>query len=298
MKRITLSFLAALFLATSVSANTPPPGSLFIKGATDSTSIGNVGDALKVSNVGGGETNYALETGGNLAAINTKLSSQFQAGQSIGNTSFGISGLLPNFSSTPTFNLGTLNGAALDSTLQSILSQLQSPGPITGTVAVSNFPSTYPVTGTFFQATQPVSIAAPVAVTGTFFQATQPVSGSVSVSNFPSTQAVTGTFFQAVQPVSGTLTTTPHVNVAASGTASTVSTVQTLTAPSNAVGFVLMNLDTSTANIRWSIGRTATTSVGQQLQPGRDTDFIPAGASVSIVAESGTQNFDIQWVSQ
>ena len=33
-----------------------------------------------------------------------------------------------------------------------------------------------PVTGTFFQATQPVSIAASVAVTGTFFQATQPVS--------------------------------------------------------------------------------------------------------------------------
>jgi hypothetical protein len=38
-----------------------------------------------------------------------------------------------------------------------------------------------PVTGTFFQATQPVSIAAPVAVTGTFFQTTQPVSGTMSL---------------------------------------------------------------------------------------------------------------------
>lgn len=70
-----------------------------------------------------------------------------------------------------------------------------------------------------------------IAVTGTFFQATQPVSGSVSVSNFPATQPVSGTvtviqgtpgasawkvdgsavtqpvsgtFFQATQPVSGT----------------------------------------------------------------------------------------------
>src|ERR1035437_9282995 len=89
------------------------------------------------------------------------------------------------------------------------------------------------VTGTFWQATQPVS--------GTFWQATQPVSGaisftapqhviidsgtlgtltisgSVSVSNFPASQvvtlasttitgsvAVTGTFWQATQPVSST----------------------------------------------------------------------------------------------
>lgn len=91
------------------------------------------------------------------------------------------------------------------------------------------------VTGTFFQATQPVSIAAAVdvsdrvarllghvtvdnasiAVTGTFFQATQPVSiaaavdvsdrvarllGHVTVDN--ASLAVTGTFFQATQPVS------------------------------------------------------------------------------------------------
>jgi hypothetical protein len=39
------------------------------------------------------------------------------------------------------------------------------------------------VTGTFYQATQPVSIASSVAVTGTFYQATQPVSGTVAVTN-------------------------------------------------------------------------------------------------------------------
>lgn len=79
----------------------------------------------------------------------------------------------------------------------------QATQPVSGTVGVSNFPATQPVSGTVavsnFPATQ--------AVTGTFFQATQPVSGSISVSNFPATQAVTGTFFQATQPVS--LTTLP-----------------------------------------------------------------------------------------
>jgi hypothetical protein len=58
---------------------------------------------------------------------------------------------------------------------------------------------TVPVTGEFFPATQPISIAAPVAVTGNFYPATQPVSGSVSVTG---SVAVTGTFFQATQPVS------------------------------------------------------------------------------------------------
>ncbi len=55
------------------------------------------------------------------------------------------------------------------------------------------------VTGTFWQATQPVSIASmpSTPVTGTFWQATQPV----SIASMPSTP-VTGTFWQATQPVS------------------------------------------------------------------------------------------------
>ena len=88
----------------------------------------------------------------------------------------------------------------------------QATQPVSGTVDVNNFPASQPVTGTFFQATQPVSgtvdvvnYPATVAVTGTFFQATQPVSGTVDVNNFPASQPVTGTFFQATQPVSGTV---------------------------------------------------------------------------------------------
>lgn len=85
--------------------------------------------------------------------------------------------------------------------------------PVSGSVAVSNFPASQQVTGTFWQATQPVSgtvgVSGTVTVDGS--GVTQPVSdgggsltvdGSVAVSNFPASQAVTGTFWQATQPVS------------------------------------------------------------------------------------------------
>jgi hypothetical protein len=85
---------------------------------------------------------------------------------------------------------------------------------------------TLPVSGTFWQATQPVSAAslplpagaattagqaAIIAALGTPVQA----GGAVSVSNFPATQPVSGTFWQATQPISGTvaISGTPTVTV-------------------------------------------------------------------------------------
>lgn len=52
----------------------------------------------------------ALDT--SVQSVRTTLGSPFQAGGSIGNTSFGISGQLPGYATTPTFNIGTLGGAA------------------------------------------------------------------------------------------------------------------------------------------------------------------------------------------
>lgn len=79
-------------------------------------------------------------------------------------------------------------------------------GPLTDTqlrassvnVAIASS-TTVPVSGTFWQATQPVSLASmpTTPVTGTFWQATQPV----SIASMPSTP-VTGTFWQSTQPVS------------------------------------------------------------------------------------------------
>src|ERR1700749_1884045 len=93
--------------------------------------------------------------------------------------------------------------------------------PVSGTVAVSNFPSTQPVSGS-------VSVTGPlpsgtnvlghvVTDTGSTtsvsnFPSTQTVSGSVSVSNFPATQPVSGSIsvsnFPVTQPVSGSISVT------------------------------------------------------------------------------------------
>jgi hypothetical protein len=82
-------------------------------------------------------------------------------------------------------------------------------GRILGHVVIDN--ASIPVTGTFWQATQPVSgpltdaqlRATGVPVTGTFWQATQPVSGPLTDAQLRAAAvAVSGTFWQATQPVS------------------------------------------------------------------------------------------------
>ncbi len=124
-------------------------------------------------------------------------------------------------------------GAATEATLALIkaktdnLDVLLSTRAVTGLTDAQLRASAVPVSGTFYQATQPVSIAASVAVTGTFWQATQPVSlaAAVDVSDRAGralgvvvqgaagaaawkvdgsavTQPVSGTFWQATQPVS------------------------------------------------------------------------------------------------
>ncbi len=100
-----------------------------------------------------------------------------------------------------------------------------------------------PVSGTFWQATQPVSIASmpSTPVTGTFFQATQPVSGpltdtqlrastvpvSLTSTTVTGSVAVTGTFWQATQPVSGTFwQATQPVSLASTTITGTVAVTQ------------------------------------------------------------------------
>lgn len=129
-------------------------------------------------------------------------------------------------------------------------------------VTVTNFPATQAVTksgtwnidailnpvavtGTFWQAVQPVSGSVSVSN----FPATQPVSGTVAVSNFPATQAVTGTFWQATQPVS--LAAIPLATNAA-----TLSEQQTQTTS-------LSNIETNTGNLNTKIPSGLTVTAGK-----------------------------------
>ena len=60
----------------------------------------------------------------------------------ISNTSFGISGTLPAFAATPTFNLGTLNGAATDATLTGGTLKAIARGGAKGTTVAADVTST------------------------------------------------------------------------------------------------------------------------------------------------------------
>lgn len=68
--------------------------------------------------------------------------------------------------------------------------------------------------------------------------------------------------------------------------------------PATAVGFVLEASSSNSNNLRWAIGSAATTSSGMRLEPGRDSGFIPLAASISIISESGTNEYELQWVKQ
>lgn len=126
---------------------------------------------------------------------------------------------------------------------------------LSGNLRVTGSGGTFPVTGTFWQATQPVS--------GTFWQATQPVSG---------------TFFQATQPVSnaGTFAVqaaqsgawdvdnsgTFAVQATQAGTwnIGTVTTLPALVAGSASIGSVTLDSGTS-LNSKISLATTNTTVV-------------------------------------
>ncbi|KHD88844.1 MAG: hypothetical protein OM95_06930 [Bdellovibrio sp. ArHS] len=88
-----------------------------------------------------------------------------------------------------------------------------------------------------------------------------------------------------------------NTNGSQANTSLTATTASTATAPANAVGFIIQAPDTNTDAIRYRIGGTASTTAGMQLQPGRDSGYIPAAANVSVCATtSGTNAFEIQWI--
>lgn len=185
-------------------------GTQYVDGVTQATPTGTVAFGKNPSNI---LHSISLDAFGNL---NVNLAAGSISG---GNAAASPTGAVVPVSADYTgFNLG---------------------GNLVGVSAANPLPvaqqGSVAVTGAFFQATQPVSLAAAVdvsdrvarllghvtvdnaslAVTGSFFQATQPVSlaaavdvsdraarlvGHVTVDN--ASLAVTGSFFQATQPVS------------------------------------------------------------------------------------------------
>jgi hypothetical protein len=107
----TPTVTAAQATAASLNATVVGTGTFATQLTGATNNINNISGTVSLPT---GAATSALQTTGNttLSTINTTLGSPFQAGGSVGNTSFGISGTLPAFAATPTVNLGTLNGAA------------------------------------------------------------------------------------------------------------------------------------------------------------------------------------------
>jgi hypothetical protein len=119
--------LYGMFGGTPTAVTTDASGNLNVNvvsgGAGGSTTT--KANASTPSLTEGSTTNQlSVDLGANLrvkdTAVVTALGNPFQAGGSIGNTSFGISGSLPGFASPPTVNLGTIGGVATETSTAAI----------------------------------------------------------------------------------------------------------------------------------------------------------------------------------
>lgn len=67
--------------------------------------------------------------------------------------------------------------------------------------------------------------------------------------------------------------------------------------PLHAVGFQLEASSSNSQNLRWAVGGAATTTLGSRLEPGRDSNYVNAATTVSVIAEAGAaQEVVITWV--
>jgi hypothetical protein len=209
----------------------------------------------------------------------TALGSPFQAGGSIGNTSFGISGTLPAFAATPTFNCGT--------------GCFQTTQPISGTVTAAqataaNLNATVVGTGTFAAqltgatnninnisgtislptgaATQ-TTLASVLTALGSPFQA----GGSIGNTTFAATQSGTWNI--------GSITTLPAL-VAGSAIIGKVGIDQTTVGTTNGVSLAQIGANTV------STGAGATGTGTQRVGIAQDTTTIGGAAPGTAGAAS------------
>ena len=157
---------------------------------------------------------------------NVGLNTGSNAIGSITNTGFNVTGTLPAYAATPTFNVGTISTIATEATVSAFNSKIPTGLTISGTRLLVELPASGGggLTNTELRATPvPVyvsstAILGSVAVTGTFFQANQPVSttgtniisGSVTVNNPVTSVSIAGS---VVTSTTGTVTANAGANL-------------------------------------------------------------------------------------
>lgn len=187
--------------------------------------FGTAGNPVYVLGGGGGSTVTAPAgtssttavpvqsvTGGALA-LDTTANALFKAGQSIGNTAFGISGTLPAFAAAPTVNLGTL-GTKTSANSLSIVIATDGPGSSAGTPLYTT--ATGGSSGTVAQSSTSsgqagmlsqgaVTTSAPSYTTGNTNPFSLTTAGALRVDGSGATQPVSGTGTFATQVTSSAL---------------------------------------------------------------------------------------------
>jgi len=239
----------------------------------------------------------ALETGGNLATV---ANAQGAAGTGITQPAGG-SGLL-----------GWLSG--IYKAVTNSLAVTVGNWPATQAVTQSGTWSGVGVTGTFWQATQPVS--------GTFWQSTQPVSAaSLPLPSGAATSTLQSTISGQLPASLGAKTTANSMAVTiasdqtvaiaapvnANGSLSARQTVTTtesyVVAPAHAVGVIVECESVNSDNLRWGFSNSATailsTTIGVLCEPGRDTGELHFGTGTYVhLIATGSINSDyadVQW---
>lgn len=230
--------LLFLLMCSLAFADTPPPGALELRGATDGTLIGNTGNALNVNVVGGGGSSTVNQGTPAIPAnawpvyLPSPIPSQHVT--------------VDNFPSpVPTQNVNVTNFPSTQAVSGTVnVGNFPSPVPtqtVTGSVSVSNFPSPVPtqsVSVVNFPSTQNVSVSNTpnVTITNPSTNYSLETGGNlasinaslnsintkftnplpVSVGNFPSTQNVNVT---NTVPITGNVGVTGTVTVSGTVTA-------------------------------------------------------------------------------
>jgi hypothetical protein len=177
-----------------------------------------------------------------------------------------------------TANIGTTNGLALDTSVQNVQ----------GSVAGGTAASKSSLDGGVYNS------SAPTLTNGQQASLQLNSSGGLKVDG----SAVT-------QPVSGTVTTVSpdNANATLSARQTVTGTETNLAAPTHAVGVLVECESVNADNLRWGFSNSTTailsSTLGVLCEPGRDTGYLPLGASTylhMISTGSGSDYIDVQWV--
>jgi len=276
-------------LLTGVSSSNPLPVS--VSGGSSNASAGTTGSAVPTS-----ASYTSWNSVGNNTGVSLTTALPIQPGTG---ASFPVTGTFWQATQPVSLTSTTITGtvASTQSGTWNIGSVATLPALPTGanTIGAVNVNGTLPVSGSFYQATQPVSIASmpSTPVTGTFWQSTQPV----SIASMPST-TVTGTFWQVTQPVSLASTTiTGTVAATQSGTwnIGSITTFPALPTGANTIGSVNIAAAQTLATVT-TVGTVSAITAGPAITAGfysRITDGISVvavkAASTAAVATDPAQ---------